>query len=696
MINRKTAVFLCLTLVTTAGVASACIPTPASTEPPSEEPTLQDPSPDEAPEPPTDDTVWRYCDRAWVSKISLSDAEIGWALVDCIQDVGIRTMTTEYLYRLVDDQWQFVDVPPEGLPGGPGAYSCLWDISAVGPEEMWAVGMTHGNYGCQDGNWLVHYQDGNWDAFELEEEIAELDDDFFSEHYEGLLAIDMLDADNGWVAGYGLIYRFNHGQWSLDLALPSETAGTFSYPSSDEDAFRAISMASVDSGWAGGIGPLFRYQQGAWTRWEDPLFDSATVQDIDAIHPDEAWAVGYREILSSDNTLYSVPLVWHFVDGHWQETSQPIEEGGLSAVGMVSLDEGWAVGWSDSSDILLHYLNDKWQVVSPPSSRGLSSVAAAAPEQVWIGGADGLYQYVSPADWYHDDLGVSTFSTGVLEIDIAYVGSFYREYFGYTRQAENIRHFVLVIPKNVVFAHQVPARDVFHSIRFQTNPDDPLLKEGSEELSWVLDYLYEAPEGYFWQEFVPGEYYVAVALIAAPIGWQEIGESDGGSPYSGNPAGGASTGYREIVIGPDQTYSDIWNMDDGDGWACPWLYVYDGSHFVRTTEILRDHRGRENERTEVSHIGPVRNVDGAIILRVAEEREEITFIDQLYLMIDGVRVFAESDPQATVKVARRDQDYLIITNGVSYEFIFRVPASVAGTELVDVSIVASGFYVPLE
>jgi len=126
------------------------------------------------------------------------------------------------------------------------------------------------------------------------------------------------------------------------------------------------------------------------------------------------------------------------------------------------------------------------------------------------------------------------------------------------------------------------------------------------------------------------------------------------------------------------------------------LYVYNGRRFVRTTEILRDHRGKESERTEVSCIGPVRTVDDAIILRVSEEREEIAFLDQFYLVVDGVKVVAESDPQVAAKVAEKDQDYLIITSGESYEFRFRRRGSFVGEELADVLVVASGFYVPLE
>jgi hypothetical protein len=616
-----------------------------------------------------------------VDGISLVDADAGWAMVDCYHDVSIRTTSTECLYRLVHDQWRGVDVPEGGIPGATGAYACLRAISAVGPEEMWAVGMTHGVYGCQAGNWLVHYRNGEWEAVELGEEIAELDETFYSEHYDGLLAIDMVGADNGWIAGYGLIFRYEHGQWSLDLDLPSETAGTYAY-AEDENAFRAISMANVNDGWAGGVGLLYRYRNGTWTRWEDPLFDSAIVADIEAVAPEEAWAVGYREIEREDGTVYAVPLMYHFANDRWHEITLPTEQGGLSAVSMVDSDEGWAVGWTDNSGILLHYIDGQWMMVSPPSSRSLHGAAGSDPEHVWIGGAEGLYQYAPPDDWDHDDLAISAFSTGILEVDIVYSDDFYRDWFGYTRQAENIKHYVLVMPEEGTT--RATAHDVFYSIRFQVDPDDPLVKEGREEFAWAFDYLYEAPEGRFTGEFVPGKYHLAVAFIAVP--------KDNPSP--GAPRGGASTEYQEIVIEPEQTLPVTIQMTDGDGWACPWLYVYDGRGFVRTTEILRNHRGKQGERTEVSHIGPVRIVDGTITVRVAEEREEIAYVDQLYLVVGGAKVAAESDPQVAAKVAERDQDYLIIASGESYEFRFRPPGAFG--DLADVQVVATGFYVPLE
>ena len=111
--NRTTAVFLAFTLATAAAIACICIPSPASpallpekpTKAPTEALTV---TPTEAPTvtptkaPSQDKVEWRYCDRAWVSNISLAGAETGWAMVDCYHDVGVRTSSTGYLYRLVD------------------------------------------------------------------------------------------------------------------------------------------------------------------------------------------------------------------------------------------------------------------------------------------------------------------------------------------------------------------------------------------------------------------------------------------------------------------------------------------------------------------------------------------------------------------------------------------------------------------
>jgi hypothetical protein len=282
-------------------------------------------------------------------------------------------------------------------------------------------------------------------------------------------------------------------------------------------------------------------------------------------------------------------------------------------------------------------------------------------------------------------------SLGLLEVDIDYSGDWYRETFGYTSRAKNIKHFVLVMPASEV--NRATAAEIFTSIRFPTSPHVLLMTEDRKEFSWALEYLYEAPEGHFRGQFEPGTYYVAAAFIAAPLSKEEAGLSDDVILYPGVTGGGASADYREIVIEPGESKIEF-SLSDENGWACPWLYVYSGHHFERRTEILRMARGKQNEKRELSFIGPVEISDLSVVLAIAEEKEETAFIDEFYIVADGLKVYAEANAQVAAKVAKKDQDYLIITSGESYEFSFNLPDSFAGRENTSVSVVVSGFYVP--
>jgi hypothetical protein len=283
-------------------------------------------------------------------------------------------------------------------------------------------------------------------------------------------------------------------------------------------------------------------------------------------------------------------------------------------------------------------------------------------------------------------------NVGHLEADIDYVGSWYRETFSYTRRAENIAHFVLVMPQSQV--DRATAGQVFSSLNFPAEPGVLSVREGREEFAWALEYLHQAPGGYFRGEFEPGVYYVAAAFVAAPISREEAGHPEDAILYAGITGGGASTDYERFAIEPGQNFFQF-RLTDADGWACPWLYVYDGRSFERRTEILRNARGRRNEGTEQTPIGPVEVVDGAITLRVAEEKDEISFIDELTIVVDGLALRAESDDCPAARVAARDGDYLTIAAGESCTFHLGLPDSVSGQERVNVSVVVSGYYVPL-
>jgi hypothetical protein len=282
---------------------------------------------------------------------------------------------------------------------------------------------------------------------------------------------------------------------------------------------------------------------------------------------------------------------------------------------------------------------------------------------------------------------------GSLEVGIDYAGNWFRETFSYTRQAEYIRHFVLVMPESKVDG--ATADDVYSSIDYLADTDTLSMRDGREEFAWALEYVYEAPGGRYRGEFEPGTYYVAAAIVAAPISRDEAGVPDDAIFWEGMGGGGMSSDYQEIVVELGENVTRF-RLTDQDGWACPWLYVYNGRAFERRTEILRNTRGMRNEQTEISYLGLVEIVDGSIILKVAEEKEETTFIDALSIAVDGTEVRAEAAPHIAAKVAEEDHDYLIISSGESHTFRFNLPDSFAGRKQATVSIVVSGYYVVVE
>ena len=296
----------------------------------------------------------------------------------------------------------------------------------------------------------------------------------------------------------------------------------------------------------------------------------------------------------------------------------------------------------------------------------------------------GLLACAWPIRWLFPAAG----TTGTLTVDINYTGGWYVETFGYARNAENIRHYVLVLPESET--GRADAGAIFTSLLFPARPGDPpKLSEERPEVQWALDYLYEAPEGHFQGRFAPGEYQVAVVFIAAPLSRDEAGVGDDVILYAGITGGGASTDYRSVVIEAGQVAEVEFVLTDNNGWACPWLYVYDGRQFERRTEILRLLRGAANEQTEITPLGLVPTVNGAVILQIAEEQAEITFLDELVLLVGGIAVRADAAPP---QLAERDQDYLILTNGEAYTFTFRLPDTLAGQEQVTASVIATGFY----
>jgi hypothetical protein len=271
----------------------------------------------------------------------------------------------------------------------------------------------------------------------------------------------------------------------------------------------------------------------------------------------------------------------------------------------------------------------------------------------------------------------------VLSVDIGYEGSFYTEVFGYARDAGNIQHVVLVMPEALY--EPGDAGWIMTSLNV-VDGEIVIDREDRQEYLWALPYVHLAPAGQLRRVFPPGNYFVAVGFLAGPIPQEDAPE--GAVLWPGITGGGASTDYEPLQLEPGEERSLSYTLTDANGWACPWLYVFDGENYYRYSEILRYLKGPENQRTEHTPLPDGVVIDGVVQLRIIEEKDEISTLDQLYLLVDGKPVYATDNRLRFI-----DDDVIVMEKGDTLDLHFAVGDF--GSE-ADIQVIATGYYIPCD
>ena len=119
--------------------------------------------------------------------------------------------------------------------------------------------------------------------------------------------------------------------------------------------------------------------------------------DIAMTSPNDGWAVGFSVTTNGAET----PLLMRYQNCHWAPVTVPAlarlrySESRLTSIAMVSAKEGWATGIASApatdSRLLLHYDNGQWQPVTLPATIGKTTlfdkVVMVSPNEGWLLGA---------------------------------------------------------------------------------------------------------------------------------------------------------------------------------------------------------------------------------------------------------------------------------------------------------------------
>jgi hypothetical protein len=282
------------------------------------------------------------------------------------------------------------------------------------------------------------------------------------------------------------------------------------------------------------------------------------------------------------------------------------------------------------------------------------------------------------------EAGFDQNTTGRLTVDVEYVGQWYRDTFHYSKEAPNIRHLAVVMSEAQYQENPNQPGHICSIVSFPDG-DGPLQVRGDiGNTAWDLSVLHPVP---YQAELKPGRYYVGGCFIAAPLSRQEAGVGDDAILYAGITGGGASSDYRLVTIQPGARQDIIIFLTDKDGWACPWVYVFNGHTFERRSEVLRNLESKTLEATQRQALGPLPVENGVIRLQIREEKPEVTYLDALYLEVGGMPVWPDAGLLAAV-----DQRYLVLRQGDGYELTFDVAALAGDAASVEATAVSTGYY----
>ena len=255
------------------------------------------------------------------------------------------------------ETWSTVPLADPGT-----TYWHLEDVSALRPDDVWAVGNTAG--GHEGGNLVEHWDGSTWSVVQAPSPPPET---LTADAYPSLSAVDALSSTDAWATGQTenvapvgesntVALHWDGTAWAQtptpDVAAQNGDFGhLLDVAAVAPDDVWAVGIAANQPGiFGGGDRALIEHWDG--NRWtvSDTLSADSRLVGVAAVSGDGVWAVG--------STGYSgsfQPLVLHWDGAEWTPVSTGITgEAWLSDISATPSGDLWAVGYEDQTTLTLH------------------------------------------------------------------------------------------------------------------------------------------------------------------------------------------------------------------------------------------------------------------------------------------------------------------------------------------------------
>jgi hypothetical protein len=309
-----------------------------------------------------------------VTAISPDDV---WA-VGMTQDRASRSMTLHW----DGSAWTHVASPS---PGTTSTY--LSDVSAAATDDVWAIGDSL-SPGTPWRSFAIHWDGADWTRFSTPNPSA---------RQTHLSAVSTASPSDAWAVGYyipnggsteaakTLVLHWDGVSWSR---VPSQNGGLGWNALNDVAAITPTDL--VAAGWFGwsGTSRVLALDGPSWTRAFPPTAGLGSVEAIGASSTSDVWFVG-------DDLDQELMIHWDGTSWSRSEPSPDLSRPELYGVAATSPDDAWAVGvvqeFGPTRTLLQHWDGTEWTRIASPNPGGLGDsnlwdVTATSASDAWAVG----------------------------------------------------------------------------------------------------------------------------------------------------------------------------------------------------------------------------------------------------------------------------------------------------------------------
>lgn len=139
---------------------------------------------------------------------------------------------------------------------------------------------------------------------------------------------------------------------------------------------------------------------------------------------------------------------------------------------------------------------------------------------------------------------------------------------------------------------------------------------------------------------------------------------------------------------------DIANLSNYCSYSCPWVYLFNGEKYIKYDEIIKDQNSEHLDKYQSLKISNNFIVNNTLSILINEELDETSYLDHIYLDIDGYKIYPANNNSVFVKLLNSDNDYLVLNKGECLTLYFEIP--VPCLKINEVNFIVKGYYIPIK